>query len=251
MAAFVLVPGFWIGGWAWADVTKELRAKGHDVHPVTLTGLGDRVHLARPEVDVHTHVTDIVNVLEYADLRDVILVGHSGAGVPVTGAADHSYERLARLVYVESGPFPDGVAQIDMNEAEKENVLAEIRDRGDGWRWPLPSWEALGGPGGIFIQGLGDAERALFATRAVPEPAGAVTGSLWAEHQAQVDKLPHTLVTCAFPLDQVLELVAQAVPMFAGFAGKEWTYEYVSTGHWPMLSAPVELAEALDRIAAS
>jgi pimeloyl-ACP methyl ester carboxylesterase len=250
MATFVLVPGFWLGGWAWEDVTRELRAKGHDVHPVTLTGLGDRVHLASPEVTLQTHVIDLVNVLEYADLRDVILVAHSGAGVPVTGAADSSYGRIARMVYIESGPFPDGVAQIDMTDpAEAERVRADIRGKGDGWRCPLPSWERLGGPNGMFIQGLGEAERARMASRATPEPADAITGTLVAQHQAEVDKLPHTLVSCVFPVDQVRELAESGNPMFAGMAGKEWTYEYVPTGHWPMFSAPVELAVTLDKAA--
>jgi pimeloyl-ACP methyl ester carboxylesterase len=251
MATFVLVPGFWLGGWAWADVTRELRASGHDVHPVTLTGLGDRTHLAGPQVSLQTHVTDVVNVLEYADLREVVLVAHSGGGVPATGAADKSYERIARMVYVESGPFPDGVAQIDMTDpTEAERVRADI-GRNGGWQCPLPSWERLGGPNGMFIQGLGDAERRRFESRAVPEPADAITGSMRAEHQAEVDKLPHTLVTCVFPVEQVQELVNAGNPMFAGMAGKQWTYAHVPTGHWPMFSAPTELAAALDRIARS
>jgi pimeloyl-ACP methyl ester carboxylesterase len=250
MATFVLVPGFWLGGWAWEDVTRQLRAKGHDVHPVTLTGLGDRAHLASPDVTLRTHVQDIVNVLEYNDLRDVVLVAHSGGGVPVTGAADRAYERIARLVYVESGPFPDGVAQIDMSDpAEAENVRDDIRTIGDGWNCPLPPWERLGGPNGMFIEGLGDVERARLAGRAVPEPADAMTASLVSKNQAAVDKLPHALVSCVFTIDQVKEYMEQG--FFAGMAGKEWTFEYVPTGHWPMFSKPVELAEALDRIARS
>ncbi len=246
MATFVLVPGFWLGGWAWEDVTKELRDKGHDVHPVTLTGLGDRVHLASNEVTLQTHVQDLVNVLEYQDLRDVVLVAHSGGGVPATGAADRAYERIARMVYVESGPFPDGVAQIDMSDpGEAENVRNDIQ--ANGGFCPLPSWERLGGPNEMFIAGLGDAERARMVARATPEPADAITASLIAKNQAAVDKLPHTLVSCVFTVEQVKEYMEQG--FFAGMEGKEWTFEYVPTGHWPMFSKPVELADALDRIA--
>lgn len=248
MATFVLVPGFWLGGWAWEDVAKRLREQGHDVHPVTLTGLGDRVHLASPEVTLQTHVQDIVNVLEYQDLRDVVLVAHSGGGVPVTGAADRAYERVARIVYVESGPFPEGVAQIDMSDpGEAANVREDIR--ANGGFCPLPSWERLGGPNEMFIAGLGDAERARMAARATPEPADAITATLTLRNQAAVDKLSHTLVSCVFTVDQVKELVDQG--FFAGMAGKEWTFEHVPTGHWPMFSKPVELADALDRIATS
>src|SRR5206468_1823145 len=76
----VLVPGACLGGWAWGDVARRLRAHGHDVHPATLTGLGARVHLARPDVDLETHVTDVVNLLDYEGLEDVVLVGHSYSG---------------------------------------------------------------------------------------------------------------------------------------------------------------------------
>jgi pimeloyl-ACP methyl ester carboxylesterase len=247
MATFVLVPGFWLGGWAWEDTTKELRAQGHQVFPVTLTGLGERVHLASPDVTLQTHVRDIVNVLEYNDLRDVVLVAHSGGGVPVTGAADEAYERIARIVYVESGPFPDGVAQIDMSDpAEAENVRTDLE--ANGGFCPLPSWERLGGPNGMFIAGLGDEERARMTARATAEPGDAMTGTLTARNQAAVDKLPHSLVSCVFTIDQVKEYMEQG--FFAGMAGKEWTFEHVRTGHWPMFSKPVELAGALDRLAA-
>src|SRR5438034_191891 len=82
-----------------------LRKHGHDVHPVTLTGLGDRVHLARSDVGLETHITDVVNLLDYEDLRDVVLVGHSYAGVVVTGVADRRPERLAAVVYLDTGPL--------------------------------------------------------------------------------------------------------------------------------------------------
>jgi hypothetical protein len=166
--------------------------------------------------------------------------------VPVTGAADEAYERIARMVYVESGPFPDGVAQIDLTDpAEAENVRNDIE--ANGGFCPLPSWERLGGPNGMFIAGLGEEERARMTARATAEPADAITGTLTAKNQAAVDKLPHTLVSCVFTVEQVKEFMDQG--FFAGMAGKEWTFEYVPTGHWPMFSKPVELAEALDRLA--
>ena len=79
VATYVLVPGAWLGAWAWQDVARDLRGRGHDVHPVSLTGMGDRVHLARPDVDLDTHLADVVNLLAYEDLREVVLVGHSRA----------------------------------------------------------------------------------------------------------------------------------------------------------------------------
>jgi hypothetical protein len=78
MSVYVLVGGGWLGGWCWQEVARRLREDGHDVYPVTLTGLGERVHLASPEVDLETHITDVVNLIEFEDLRDVGLLGHTG-----------------------------------------------------------------------------------------------------------------------------------------------------------------------------
>jgi pimeloyl-ACP methyl ester carboxylesterase len=91
-----------------------LRDNGHDAYPITLTGLGERVHLATPEVDLETHIKDVVNLLEFEDLHDIILLGHSYAGLVVAGAADRIPERISRLVYLDDAPLPDGTALIEM-----------------------------------------------------------------------------------------------------------------------------------------
>src|SRR5687768_12643354 len=108
MTQFVLVPGAWLGGWAWRDVAERLRRAGHDAYPVTLTGLGERVHLARPEVDLEMHIADVTNLVEFEDLADVVLVGHSYAGLVVEGVADRIPDRVAKVVYLDTGPMPDG-----------------------------------------------------------------------------------------------------------------------------------------------
>ena len=77
MSTLVLVPGFWLGAWAWRDVATDLRGRGHEVYPLSLTGLGERAHLARPDIDLETHVTDVLNLIHYQELHEVILVGHS------------------------------------------------------------------------------------------------------------------------------------------------------------------------------
>ena len=130
MATFVLVPGAWLGGWAWDDVADRLRSSGHEVRALTLTGLGDRATLASSEVDLERHVDDIVTAIEEADLRDVMLVGHSYGGIPVTGAVDRIPERIATVVYVDSGPALDGTAYIEMlpppvREATERHVAEE------------------------------------------------------------------------------------------------------------------------------
>jgi pimeloyl-ACP methyl ester carboxylesterase len=105
---YVLVHGAWGGGWDWRGVDDALRAAGHHVQRVTLTGLGERVHLATPEVNLTTHVTDVVNTLAFEQLRDVILVGHSYGGMVITGAADRASDRVRRLVYVDALLPEDG-----------------------------------------------------------------------------------------------------------------------------------------------
>src|SRR6266540_990394 len=154
MATFVLVPGAWLGGWAWQRVARPLRQAGHEVYPVTLTGLGERVHLGGPEVSLETHVTDIVNLFEYEDLWDAVLVGHSYGGTPVCGAADRLADRLAAVVYLACGPLPDGTGMLDVVPPEAaEAQRRSVQEHGDGWRLPMPSWADLAA-GGAGLGGL-------------------------------------------------------------------------------------------------
>ncbi|GAA4502490.1 alpha/beta fold hydrolase [Actinoallomurus oryzae] len=114
MTTYVLVHGAWHGAWCWRDVAEALRAAGHRVHLPTLTGLGERVHLYSPEIGLRTHVDDIVNLLRYEDLRDVVLVGHSYAGLVVREAADREPDRVARLVLLDAWAGRDGESLHDL-----------------------------------------------------------------------------------------------------------------------------------------
>src|SRR4051812_2528736 len=100
MATYVLVHGAWAGGWCWKPIRQRLAASGRDVITPTLTGLGERAHLAGPDVGIDTHVRDVVATLEMEDLRDVTLVAHSYAGTVATAVADEAADRLARLIYI-------------------------------------------------------------------------------------------------------------------------------------------------------
>lgn len=134
MATFVIVHGAWGGAWSWNRfVIPKLRAAGHTVFPVTLTGLGERTHLAHAGVDLETHVQDVVNVLFYEDLHDVILVGHSYGGRVITGAANRAPDRLAQLIYLDAFvPTPENPGGISISP----EVQARIDAEGDGWRHP-------------------------------------------------------------------------------------------------------------------
>jgi pimeloyl-ACP methyl ester carboxylesterase len=102
MSTFVLVHGAWRGGWCWDRVRRSLRAKGHDVFTPTLTGLADKSHLLSPQIDLETHINDVINLLVWEGLSDVVLCGHSYAGYVVTGVADREPERIAAIVYLDA-----------------------------------------------------------------------------------------------------------------------------------------------------
>src|SRR5829696_1516909 len=123
MTTYVLVGGTWLGGWCWQPVARRLRDNGHDAYPVTLTGLGERVHLASSEVDLETHITDVVNLIEFEDLHDVVLVGHSYAGAVVTGVADRVPEHISQLVYLDTAPLPDGTTLIETFPPEARRAI--------------------------------------------------------------------------------------------------------------------------------
>ncbi|MEM9683823.1 MAG: alpha/beta fold hydrolase, partial [Pseudomonadota bacterium] len=105
---FVLVHGLWHGGWCWDRVAPILRARGHEVTAITHTGLGERSHLLSKDISVDTFVADVVNTLVWRDLSDVVLVGHSFGGIPITGAADAVPERIGKLVFLDAAVVEDG-----------------------------------------------------------------------------------------------------------------------------------------------
>jgi pimeloyl-ACP methyl ester carboxylesterase len=247
MATFVLVPGMWLGGWAWRDVAGPLRAAGHSVYPVTLTGLGERVHLGGPQVNLDTHIADVVNLLRYEELREVVLVGHSFAGTTITGAADQVPERIARLVYVDTWPLPDGVAQIDLNSPEgRQAQERQIATQGEGWRLPMPSWEEL--DQGNELRELGEAERRLMRERAVDQPFGTLTQPVRLTNPAR-EALLKTGIWSSMTVAEVREMGAAYPAVCSELAKPGWEFIELPTGHWPMFSRPRELAELLGSLA--
>jgi len=135
MATYVIVHGAWGGAWAWNKfAVPMLREAGQNVYPVTLTGLGERSHLSSPEVSLDTHIQDVVNVLFYEDLTDVILVGHSYGGNVITGVADRAPERLQQLVYLDAATPSSGQASADSVPGRRERLEDQARQSGDGWK---------------------------------------------------------------------------------------------------------------------
>jgi pimeloyl-ACP methyl ester carboxylesterase len=135
MTTFVLVPGLHHGGWSFAPLTSRLRAQGHDVHPLTLTGVGDRNHLITAAVNLDTHIADVLAVIDGERLDDVVLCGHSYGGMVIAGVADQVPERIRALVYLDAFVPEDGDSAWTLNtEAFRHRTLSGVR--GDGYSVP-------------------------------------------------------------------------------------------------------------------
>lgn len=134
MATFVLIQGAFVGGWCWRWVTPDLRAAGHQVYTPSLTGLGERAHLASPQIDLETHIEDVTEMLYYEDLTDVVLVGWSYGGMIVAGAADRAPDRIGHVVYLDSDVPRDGDTSAPLSAHARLEALALAH--GDGWRVP-------------------------------------------------------------------------------------------------------------------
>jgi pimeloyl-ACP methyl ester carboxylesterase len=231
----------WLGAWAWSDLAERLAGAGHDPHPLTLTGLAERAGEATPDTDLDTHVADVVSHLESHDLRDVMLVGHSYGGMVVSTAAGRVADRVARVVYIDSGPLPEGMAQFDTNPpGTQEEIRAEV---GDGYLIPVPPFDPAEDP--AMLAGLDEAALKRMRSLATPHPFKSATQPV--SYTPDFAGIPAALVTCTFPLDQVRSMIDDGHPFFALL--KNADVYAVPTGHWPMFSEPVKLAEVLDRIA--
>ncbi len=145
MATFVLVHGITCGAWAYKPVTKRLRAAGHTVHPITLTGVAERSHLNAPQVNLDTHIQDVVGTFLWEDITDAVLVGHSYGGMVITGAADRVAERIRSLVYLDAFLPENGQALIDLSlPARRESNLKVVKEQGGGWFLPPLGAHAFG-----------------------------------------------------------------------------------------------------------
>ncbi len=138
MATIVLAHGAWSAAWAWKKMRPLFKAAGHEFYSPTYTGLGERAHLMRPEIDLSTHIQDVLAVLEFEDLKDVTLLGHSYGGMVATGVAHKAPGRIARLVYIDAFAPKDGQSLFDLVGPKVEgNMRASAATSGDGWRLPI------------------------------------------------------------------------------------------------------------------
>lgn len=236
MSTFVLVHGAYCGGWSWKKVTPPLRAAGHDVYTPTLTGLGERAHLLTPDVNLSTYIHDIVNLLFYEDLHDVILVGWGYSGMVITGVAEQAAERLGRLIYLDA-PIPeDGQSTFD--------VITGVRDR-----WIADSVAINGAQAKrrLSRQDIIDAwmitdpdDVAWMDARLTPMPLATFEEPIrLPEYRAQ--HVPRSYIACAGS-----DFLA---PMARKARAQGWDYHEVPRGHVEVGAAPDELVSVLLQIA--
>jgi len=224
-APIVLVPGFWLGAWAWDDVVAALRADGHDVTAITLPGL-ESPDTDRSAITLSDHIEAICQTVT-AKGAPVVLAVHSGAGVPGYAASDRIPDQLAAMVYVDSGPAAHALdAAFDATEL------------------PLPSWPELEA-GGSSLEGLSGEQLAAFRERAVPEPGAALRETPRLADERRLD-VPSTVVCTSMSSDQIKAAVEAGHPWVGELAElRDVSYVDLPTGHWPMWSRARELAVIL------
>src|SRR5688572_30623348 len=223
----VLIPGFWLDGSSWDEVAPPLREAGHTVHTPTLPGLQSK-DARREGIGLRDHVAAVVALID-SILGPVVLGGYSGGGAIAHGAVDARPDRVARVVYVDSGPLGDGGIISD----EFPVVGSEI---------PLPDWFAFGEED---LFDLDDTLRASFRERAIPQPARVATDQQVLSDPRRYE-VPVTVIACEFPSATLREWMEQGHAYTAELA-RIGSVELVDlpTGHWPQFTKPAELAEAI------
>ncbi len=232
MTAFVLVPGAWLGAWAWDDVVPGLAAAGHAVHAVTLPGLAERADEApASSINLSAHVADVSALIVDHDLDDVTLVVHSYAGALAAMVADRVPQRIGRLVYLATRPVPHGMSMFALMGPEAEQgIRAMAAAAGDPDRLPAPSVEVLDAyyPG----HGLRGDLLARFRSRATGHPIATQAENV--RLTGAGDAIPRRLLWCEDD---------GPVPEQVGVAASE--VSVLPTGHWPQLTHPDLVVSAL------
>ena len=224
----ILVPGFWIGAWAWDEVAEALRAAGHDVTALTLPGL-ESVDADRSAITFADHVDAICDAVTAAG-RPVVLAVHSGAGAPGYAVTDRIPERIAAMVYVDTGPAK-GALDPDFSAVEK----------------PMPSLEKLAAEENV--DGLTKEQLETFRRRAVSEPGAALRGSAELTNDARLD-VPSTVICTGYTSAQYKDAVKEGQTWLGGLNElRNVTYVDLPTSHWPMWSRPKELAVIIGEVA--
>jgi pimeloyl-ACP methyl ester carboxylesterase len=236
VATYVLVHGGGHGGWCYKFVAERLRAKGHEVHTPSLTGLAEHEGALSPGIDLDTHIADVVKLLHFQDLRDVILVGHSYGGMVITGAADRACDRVGHLVYLDAANPKNGQSLVDVTSG----MILGTRQAGrivDGVELVLfPGTDPLG------FYGVTDPEMIEWMRpRLTPHPWRCFDQPLRLANEETLWRIPQSHLVCTATLPgRDVEALTRAAN------GRFWD---IDTGHDLMLTEPDWVAEMLQRVA--
>ncbi|KOT95011.1 esterase [Streptomyces sp. NRRL F-5755] len=226
MVNYVLVAGAWLGAWVWDEVVPLLRAAGHGAYPLTLSGLADKQGVPAGQ---QTHVEDIVGEVDRLGLDNVVLVGHSYSGIPVGQAAEQIGDRLSRVIFVDSDVPVDGKSFVSGWPDVRAAVEASIAETGGFWAPPAAA--------GYAGHGLTDEQIEHMVDEATPHPGATLTEP--AELAGSLAELPATYIKCVLDGPEPIPAVAKLL------TSEKRRLVELETGHWPMLSAPGELARIL------
>ena len=228
-ATIVIVHGAWVGGWRWRNVADLLIDRGHHVFTPTLTGLGERAHLLSPAIDLDTHIADIVNVIRYEDLSEIVLVGHSYAGFVISGVAEQEEKNIASFVFLDAFVPEDGDSMATIGTPATRDAMTAARARGDT---TIP-------PRSAALFNVNAADQAWVDRLCVPHPIGTffqpvkLTGA-----RERIAKRSY------------IRASAYANPVFDAHAAKlkarsGWRIDEVPCGHDVMVDMPERLTEIL------
>jgi pimeloyl-ACP methyl ester carboxylesterase len=230
---FLVCHGAWGAGWAWKKMHPLMQAAGHRLVTPTCTGLGERAHLANPSIDLETHIRDILNVIQYEDLREVVLIGHSYGGMVATGVADRARDRIAQLIYLDAFVPEDGQSLLDLNEPARQRMQQQARD-GDGWRVPpLPT-----------PPDTDPADLEWLNARRVDMPLKCFEEKIRLPHGAPPVPRSYIYATRISPADTF----GQFSRRFKNDSG--WDYHEIDASHSPAVTAPETLMALLEKIVA-
>jgi pimeloyl-ACP methyl ester carboxylesterase len=228
---FLVCHGAWGGGWSWKKMHPPMQAAGHRLITPTYTGLGERAHLANPSIDLETHIQDILNVIQYEDLRDVALVGHSYGGMVATAVSDRARDRIAQLIYIDAFVPDDGQSLFDLNEPARQR-MHDLAKAGDGWRVPpLPT-----------PPDTTPADLEWLSARRVDMPIKCFETKLKLQHGEP-----------SLPRSYIYAMRSSPADTFGQFARRTrseagWNYHEIDASHSPAVTAPETLMALLQKI---
>jgi pimeloyl-ACP methyl ester carboxylesterase len=223
MATFLICHGAWSAGWAWKKVRPLLRAAGHEVFTPTYTGLGERAHHASPAVDLEIHIKDVLGVIEFEDLRNCILVGHSYGGMVATGVADLVPERIRHLIYLDAFVPGDGQSLLDIRGSAPRAAAAS----------PDEDWLVPPNPP---PPDTSEADLAWLAPRRRPQPVKTFSQSLHLRNSTTTFPRSYIYCTMKAPDDVFLQFSRRFK------SDPAWRYFEIAASHSPNVTAPGALA---------